>query len=420
MEKKKQIIIGSGTAALSALKQIRKTGCDDEVTVLTMENYAPYSPMSLPYVVSGRVTKQSIQMVPDDFFDIMGASFVKEARVVGVNPVEKKVVFGDGKNMVYDRLLIATGSDPIIPQTVRDVGAMGFHVMDDCLALIEQLKGRMKVAILGAGLVAMEMAAALSEKKHEVTVIAPRERILRNYFDMDESGRIISLFEEQGVAVHLNWGEVTEANRSGSNLQIRFASGKTIEADILLACIGVKPRTSFLEGSGILIGQGIKVDRQMKTNMPDIFAAGDVAEAYAFFSGQQGVNPILPSAVAQGKIAGSSMADQKVEYEGWLPMNTFNFFGHLATSIGKTTADAADNALVKRENGHYGKIVCREGRLLGAAFLDTDIDAGVIQYLIRRQVDLGKYRDVFLEAPREVGYWLMHEAEEHDTITKEE
>jgi hypothetical protein len=113
------------------------------------------------------------------------------------------------------------------------------------------------------------------------------------------------------------------------------------------------------------------------------------------------------------------MADQESVYEGWFSMNTFNFFGHLATSVGKTVPDAGDDVLVKK-NGDYRKIVCREGRLLGAAFLDTDVDAGVIQYLIRRGVDLGKYKDALLETPREVAFWLMQEAEKADTITKEE
>lgn len=419
MKKRKQIIIGSGTAALSALKQIRKAGCDDEVFVLTMENYAPYSPMSLPYVVSERVTGQAIQMVPGNFFDLMGATFLKEAKVTSIVPSEKKIVLDGGKSMAYDRLLIASGSDPIIPDIARSVGGMGFHVMDDCLSLIKHLNGKKKIVILGAGLVAMEMAAALREKNHEIVVIAPRERVLRNYFDIEASGRIISLFESQGVTIHLNWGELIQAERAGSSVGMRFGNGGTISADILLSCIGVKARTSFLAGSGIEIGQGVKVDRQMKTNIPDIFAAGDVAEAADFFSGRQGVNPILPSAVGQGKTAGTNMADQESVYEGWLSMNTFNFFGHLATSVGKTVPDEGDEVLVTK-NGDYRKVISREGRLLGASFLDTDIDAGVIQYLIRRGVILGRYKDALLEVPREVAFWLMHEAEESDTITKEE
>ena len=133
--------------------------------------------------------------------------------------------------------------------------------------------------------------------------------------------------------VRLNWGETVAVDRDGEASRVRFASGETIEAELLLACIGVKPRTAFLAGSGIDVREGILVDGRMRTNVPDVFAAGDVAEAADFFTGRKTVSPILPNAVAQGRIAGSNMADDAADYAGSLPMNTFNFFGHLAVSV---------------------------------------------------------------------------------------
>jgi phenylglyoxylate dehydrogenase epsilon subunit len=422
LKKKKHVIIGSGTAALSALKQLRKTGCDDDVTLLTMEKYPPYSPMSLPYIVSGRVNESDIRMVPDGFFDRMNATLIREQKVVGISPRERQVLYKNGTSDYYDRLLIATGSDPIVPSLLQEAGGRGFHVMDDCLALIQQLKKKRNFTILGAGLVAMELAAALKEKGKEVTVIAPRERILRAYFDIEASSRIIELFAEAGVAVHVNWGEATAAERDGNGIKISFSRDKTIETEILLVCLGVQPRVSFLAGSGIDVGRGVVVDRQMRANIPHIFAAGDVAEAADFFTGQNGFNPILPNAVSQGKVAGSAMADQPAEYEGWLPMNTFNFFGHLATSIGKTVPSEGDEVLIENDtsNGYYRKIIYSEGRLLGAAFLDTDVDAGVIQYLIRKRTEIGNYKEMLVRLPREVSLWLMNEAEKRATLSMEE
>lgn len=421
MKKKKHIIIGCGTAALSALKQIRKTGCEDDVTVLTMEHYAPYSPMSLPYLVSERIQQSNIQMVPDDFFDHMKATFIQGKKVVGIAPGEKKIVYEKGKSDSYDRLLITTGSDPIVPSLLQKAGGIGFHVMDDYLALVQQLKRKKKVAVLGAGLVAMELAAALKEQGHEVHVIAPRERILRNYFDIEASSRILDLFAHSGVSINLEWGEATAAERTKSDIHIHFGHDKTIATEILLVCIGVKPRVSCLTGSGIDVYGGVVVDRQMRTNIPNIFAAGDVADAANFFTGQLGLNPILPNAVSQGKVAGSTMADQHAEYEGWMPMNTFNFFGHLATSIGKTVPSEGDEVLIEKDkgNGYYRKIICKDNRLLGAAFLDTDIDAGVIQYLIRKKTNIGPYKEMLLQKPREVSLWLMNEAEKNETISQE-
>jgi phenylglyoxylate dehydrogenase epsilon subunit len=414
------VIIGCGTAALTALKQIRKTGRNDEVLLLSMEAYSPYSPMSLPYLVSERVKGPDIHIVNEEFFRQMDATLMKETRVVGLLPSERKILFESGESIQYDRLLIATGSDPIVPQILKEAGCAGFHTMDDCLALIRRLQNRRRIGIIGAGLVGMELAAALREKGHEVSVVAPREKILRNYFDA-EAGRIIrDLFTDAGVAVHLNWGEAVSARQSGGETHVLFGREKTLDAEIVLSCMGVSPRISFLAGTGVSIDRGVVVDRHMSTNIPDVFAAGDVAEAADFFTGETGFNPILPNAVSQGKVAGSNMAGETSEYGGWVSMNTFNFFGHLATSIGRTMAGPGDEELVRKEESGYKKMVLTGSTLVGATFIDTRIDAGVIQYLIRMKAQVGSHKGALLNSPRETAFWLMNDMEKQQTLAKEE
>jgi phenylglyoxylate dehydrogenase epsilon subunit len=418
--KRKQIIVGAGTAAVSALKQLRKAGCDDDVLVFSMENQAPYSPMSLPYVVLGKMELSEIRMVPDDFFERMNAVFVRDRKVVGVEPAHRSISCEDGSKEGYDRLLIATGSDPIVPPVLGEVDAMGFHVMEDYFALAGRLTGAKRVAIVGAGMVAMEMAAALATKGHKVTVVAPRERILRNYFDLETSGRIIDLFAEAGVTVQLNYGVAVRAEQHSGEKTVHFAGGRTIEADVLLACLGVNPRTAFLVGSGIEVKDGIVVDGCMRTNVPHVFAAGDVAEAPDFFTGLNRMNPILPAAASQGKAAGNSMADGPSGYEGSLTMNAFNFFDHLAVCVGKVVAAEKEEVLTGTNNGWQRRLVFAGDVLVGASFLDVEVDVGVLQYLIRKRIPIGKYREMLLERPREVAFWLMNEAEKKETVSKEE
>lgn len=414
MGKRKHLIIGCGSAALSALKQIRKLGSEDEVKLVTMEDYPPYSPASLPYLVSRRVKESDIRVAGDDYFDQMKAILIRGRRVDSIDTRSQKLNYYNGDSDTYDTLLIASGSEPVMPPVLRQAGALEFHIMDDYINLTKQLKNRTKVTILGAGLVGMELAVALSDRGHEVSVIAPRERILRRYFDAKVGSYIIDLFGESGVPVSLNWGEVVEAKRYSDGIQAKFASGKRLDTHIIIGCIGVKPRVSFVDGSGIRINRGILVDNRMRTNIPSVFAAGDVAEAPDFFTGNNGVSPILPTAVRQGKIAGSNMVGKEVEYEGWLPMNTFNFFGHLATSVGKSTPSEGDEVLIEKEDKkrHYKKVICRDGKLVGATFLDTDVDAGVIQYLIKERVDIDPYKELLIKKPKDVSLWLMLRAEE--------
>ncbi|MBW2207213.1 MAG: NAD(P)/FAD-dependent oxidoreductase [Deltaproteobacteria bacterium] len=412
MSKKRHLIVGCGAAALSALKQIRKLGSDDEVQLVTMEDYLPYSPMSLPYLVSGRRKEEEITIADNDFFKKMNATLTRGRCVTKIDPGTKKVMYDDGESDSYDTLLIASGSEPILQPALTAAKISGFHVMDDYVPLKEH-KDNIKTTILGAGFVGMELAVSLAERGHEITVIAPRERILRLYFDKDLDDIIIGLFAKHGIRINRQWGEVSEVRNDNRSFEIFFESGQKTDADLVIAATGVRPRVSFLNGSGIRINEGVVVDRRMETSIPGVFAAGDVAEAANYLTGKDGLSLIRPSAVEQGKVAGSNMIGKEARYDGWLSMNAFNFFGHFACSIGEFMGTREDDILVQKDekNRHYGKIVCRDGRLVGANFFNMDIDGGVLQYLIRNRIDVGPQKKLLLEKPKEAGLWFMHEAE---------
>jgi phenylglyoxylate dehydrogenase epsilon subunit len=166
---------------------------------------------------------------------------------------------------------------------------------------------------------------------------------------------------------------------------------------------------SFLKGSGIEVNNGIVVDDYLRTNQDGIYAAGDVAEAKDFFGGQPGLNPILPSAVEQGKIAGANMAGGVQKYEGWISMNVFHFFGSSACSIGLSDADGGLEVLkeVDREKGQFKKLSFRDGRLMGAEFINIEVDPGVILYLIKNRLEIGTVMEQLFLKPAEVSRWLM-------------
>ena len=412
MDKRKHLIIGCGAAGLSALKQIRKYGSDDEVKLVTMEDYLPYSPMSLPYLVSGRKTKKDITIVNDEYFRSMKATLEKGKTLASIDTENKMVAYQDGTEEDYSTLLIATGSEPKVQPVLQDAGVPAFHVMDD-FRPINNLKKGSSILILGAGFVGMELAVSLAEIGHKVTVAAPRERVLRPYFDSQVDSLIIDLLARHGVKVELGCGEVVEASNLNGSFEIHFAKTGQMQADLVIAATGVKPRLSFLVGSGIQVNLGILVDRGMRTNIPGVFAAGDVAETMGFLTGESGLSLIWPSAVEQGKIAGKNMVGRDDKYAGWLPMNGFNFFGEYAFSIGEFTAGPADLECFRKDETArtYRKIVIRDNRLIGANFLNVDVDGGVLQYLIRNQIRIGAHTELLLEKPREGGLWLMHEAE---------
>jgi len=216
--------------------------------------------------------------------------------------------------------------------------------------------------------------------------------------------------------------QASEVSWKRGGVEVSLKDGKTLRADLLLIATGVKPRLSFLNGNGIKVNEGILVDSEMRTNVSNVFAAGDVAEAKNFLTGDYGLNPILPNAAEQGKIAGSNMVGREAEYEGWLPMNTFTYFGHFAISVGKPIPSDGDEVKVEKDEdkGIYKKIIYQGGKLRGATFLDINLHSGVLHYLIKKRVEIRGYEEELIKMPVEMSLWLMHEAEKRETESLED
>jgi len=415
MPKRKHLIIGCGSAGLSALAQIRRLNPEDEVKVVTMEDFPPYSPTLLPYLLSGKIDEVSLPMRDEGYFGKMKAAFTKGREVIRVLPETKQVVYQDGEMEGYDTLLITSGSEAIRPpiKGLEESGFLGFHTLADCRALLKELKDKNDITVLGAGLVGMEVAVGLVERGCRVTIVEKEPRLLPLYFDQEAEPLIRGIFLNQGVQI-MTGREVREVSRRNGRIEIGLSEGEAIITDVLLTCVGVNARTSFVTEAGIAVNQGILVDRRIRTNIEDIYAAGDVAETADFFDSRQGMNPIIPSAVEQGEVAGSNMAGVEAEYEGWISSNMFHFLGNTAFSAG-VSMPSGDNYQVlteKCEQESWFKRLVYDGDLLvGAMFINTDLDPGVILYLIRNRIDIGSHKQRLFEKPTEVSRWLMQDSE---------
>ena len=423
MEKKKHVIIGCGTAALAALKQMRKKNSEDEVKLVTMEPHLPYSPTSLPYLISGKIKEAEIPMVADDFFDRMNAIWIRGKRVEHLDTIQGEISYDSHERESYDSLLIATGSEPVLPPIpgLKSEQVLQMRTLDHARDLMNKMKETQSAIILGAGLIGMHVAECLAEHGVQVKVVEMLPHVLPAYFDEAASGMIQRVLEKHGVSFFVG-RRAEEVVWNKHSVEVSLEGGERLQGGLLLVATGVKPRTAFLNGSGLKLKDGILVDGEMRTSAANIFAAGDVAEARSFLTGEQGLNPILPNAAEQGKVAGSNMVGEKKEYRGWLPMNTFSFFGHRAVSVGKTVPATGDEVLLEKNDkkGAYRKLIYRQDRLLGAAFLDTDVEAGVFQYLIRGRVEIGAHKEMLMTQPREVSVWLMREAEKKESMPIEE
>jgi len=409
---KKHLIIGCGTAALSAIRKIREVNSSDEVSLVTMETHAPYSPAALPYLISRRIRRTDLFVTDERYFDRMRCSLRRGTQVIQIVPDRKEVIYQDQSCDRYDSLLIASGSEPIRLEIngLDKVGFIGFHTMDDCERLLKLLVNKNEIAVYGGGLVALEIAAALIEGGYRVHIIV-RSYIARQYLGKRASGIVEGIFRTHGCKIH-SGTEVGAVGKKKGKIEIALTSGETIAADLFVVSTGVRSRTFFLENSGIKINRGIEVDRRMRTNISGVYAAGDVAEAPDFFNNQPGINPIAPNALQQGRIAGANMVGEELQDSGWISMNLFKFFGHSAFSIGPPPDGSSQVFCDEHESDQCHKeLIFSDKRLIGARFLDIDIDPGVIRYLIENKVDVERYKELLFEKPKGISRWLMLESE---------
>lgn len=410
MQQTHYLIVGSSHAALAAVQAIRMHDEDGSVTVVSKDDALPYSPTVLPYVVSGRSDPQRVFLRDDDYFAKQKVNYLKGAAVTSIAATENRVSLSSGEQIAYEKLLLATGAAPQLPP-VPGLDRVKYHVLrslDDALRLRDALNGTRQAVVLGAGLVGMHAAENLAKAGAQVTVVEMQPTVLAGYFDRDASGIIEQAFAAKGVRLMMGNKVVKLAPREQGAV-VTLADGTELQAELLLVSTGVSPVMDYLKGSGAETERGIVVDDTMRTSVPNIWAAGDVAQARGFYDGAKIINGILPDAVEQGRIAGMAMAGDPglIAYPGGVPLNTYAFFGQQAVSVGAQNEGEVVLHEVDPASKRYLKIVMKDSRLTGIFAINVAFDPGVMWQLILRRIDLAPVMKEFLADPQRTARVLM-------------
>jgi phenylglyoxylate dehydrogenase epsilon subunit len=418
MLKTEYLIIGSSHAGLAAADEIRVNDEEGSFTMVTMEGILPYSPTVLPYIISGKVSAPQIYLRDEEYFKTQKIHFIKGKAVTKVHPETQIVMLSDGSQISYEKLLIATGAESTVPrvESLTNVPFLKLRTMADALKHLDVIPRARSAIVMGTGLVGMHAAENFVHRGMHVDVIRARAkkhpRILPNYFDEECSGMIQKVFESHGVDFYLTDHAVRVAYEGGEFI-VTLSGGKALRAEMLLVCTGIKPRTEFLSNSAVKIDEGILVDHKMKASVDHVWAAGDVAQAEDFFGPSKILNAILPDAVLQGKIAGADMSGGRLDsdYVGGISMNTFNFFGNRAFSIGINDSEDEKKYRIEKtilpSANIYQKMVFQGNVLVGMTAINSNLDPGIIMNLIRGRVDLEEDCAEFVSNPFNMSRRLM-------------
>ncbi len=387
------IIIGNSAAGLAALEAIRKSDNESEVTLISKETEKPFSRVLLPYFLRGKTSyEKMLSYKKEDYFQSLNARCIP-GKVIKVDTEAKNVQLEDGRELAYDRLLVASGSSPVAPPIPGldgdDVFSMWF--LDDAKKLEPKFAKGGRVLVLGSGFVALQAAWAALSRGLQVTVLEIMPRIMPMVLDDHAAELLAELIKASGVDLRVNAVTEKVGHRNSGGITAHLKGGEQIDADFMIVATGVKSNADFLLETGVAIDRGILVNRRMETNIKDIYAAGDVAQGPASLDDLPVVHALWPTALHMGLIAGTYMAGGSMHYRGSLNMNVTQMFGITVSSMGRFVEIDGDDSWIDEQlpQGHYQKIVTRQGVPQGAIALGDSGQVstlGMLRPLIREKI----------------------------------
>lgn len=385
------VILGAGAAGITAAKTIRQNDKDSAVVMISTDEYV-HSRCMLHKYISGERDENTLNFVPDKFFEEQNIYWIKGKKAEQIDTKEQNVILDDESKIHYDKLLIATGADSFIPPVgdFRTAGnVFGLRNLSDAQAIKKTGESAEHILVIGAGLVGLDAAYGFLEKKRRVTVVEMADRILPLQLDACAGSEYQKLFEKAGCRFLLGRKAVkTISDEHGRITTVVLDDNTEIPCDLIIVAAGVRPAVACTNGSGIAAERSITVDEYMQTGIPNVYAAGDVT----------GLAGIWPNAMKQGAVAGSNMCGIKQQYlDRYCMKNTINFFGLTTLSLGRGVAEDGDEVVVWEDRKCYKRAVIRDGKL-DSILLQGDISySGIYQYLIKNQIELGDKKERLFE-----------------------
>lgn len=402
----KYVIIGGSAGGIGAVETIREVDPTGELVVISNEPVPQYSRPMISEYVSREATLDTMKYRKDEFWANNKVKTLTGKTATKIDYTKKQVILDDGKETVsYDKLLIATGGKPFVPRMEGGdkEGVFTFTELSSAEGIEAKAEKIKSTIVIGGGLIGVSASEALVKRGIEVTLVELKESILSLILDKTASDIAEKVLTDAGVTVITGQtvqrilGRKDKPESVGS---VVMTDGTEIPCDLVVVAIGVIPRTDLVKDTPVKINRGIIVDRTMQTSIPDVYACGDVAEAYDFLIDQKRLLPLWPLAHLGGRIAGYNMAGKKAEYEGGTVMSSLKYFELPVIAVGTVNPENVDDYEVlvelKPEKTVYKKILLKDGKIVGFIFLGDIEKAGIFFRLLKNHVDVSKIKDALL------------------------
>jgi NAD(P)H-nitrite reductase large subunit len=402
-EKINYLIIGNSAGGIAAAEAIRGVDKAGTLAIVSDEPYPAYSrPLISENLAEGRPLEKMLYR-PPDFYAKNKIKTILGDKVVRIDFSEHNVELASGRIIAWQKLLLATGGVPIVPDNLegKDLkGVFTFTTLDDAKEIdnfLRQRQGKLRAVVIGGGLIGVSATEALIKRGVEVSIVEMKDWVLNTILDEEAAGFEAKALTEAGVDI-ITGHTVARINgsRLGEVSGVTLDDGRSIACDMVVIAIGVRPRLE-LAANGIKTNRGIIVDRRMATSVPGVYACGDASEAYDFVYGENRLSPVWPNAYIGGRVAGLNMAGKKAEYQGGTAMNALKYFGVNIVSAGMVSPpDDSYEGIIKRGDGIYKKVIIKDGLITGLIFVGDIEKAGIIYNLMKDRINVVAFKETLV------------------------
>ncbi|WP_425247540.1 NAD(P)/FAD-dependent oxidoreductase [Streptomyces sp. NEAU-NA10] len=361
------VVIGAGLAGVRLARRLGELGAP--AVLIGDEEHLPYNRVLLAEVLAGRYAPEVIALPAP-------AALVR-ARVTGIDRDRRTVACADGSEIAYDTLVLATGSNPVLPPLrglftpdhVLPEGVHAFRTMDDCLGLSKAVRPGVRAVVIGGGLLGVSAARALAVRGAQVVLAQQAERLMERQLDPGASQLVLRHLKDLGVEVHTECRVRDVRCVGGAVRSVEMADGYALDADLVVLACGVSPRAGLAKSAGLAVHKGVLVDDELRTSDPHIRAIGDCAQHDGTVYG------LAAPALEQADVLAEALTgNASARYSGTRALTRLTLNGHSAfdlAAFGETEARPGDDVvqLADATRGTYRKVVVRDDRLVGGVLV---------------------------------------------------
>jgi nitrite reductase (NADH) large subunit len=386
------LVVGGGIAAQAACEAVLERDPATRVTLLCGEPRLPYDRVKLSSLLAGEVAPADLRLRPDDWYADRKVETVLGRRARTLDPDAGTCGLDDGRTIAFDRCVLATGSDALMPPLpgLDRSGVHPFRGPEDCEAILAGAEGANRAAVIGGGLLGLEAAYGLATHGCPVTVVHLMDHLMERQLDERAAALLVPALERLGVEILLG-RQTEEIVGDGSVEGLRFAGDERLDCELVVVSIGISPRTGLAAAAGLDVERGIVVDDRMTTSHPRVLALGECAQHRGVVYG------IVAPIHEQAEALAAALTGDGGSYEGSVPSAKLKVMGVDVVSAGEP---AGDRAVVAEDGESYRKLILADGCATGAVLVGDTRGAELLVDAVRNRRPVDDPLELLREASR--------------------